>query len=390
MSAFRPRKAPHYLTLAAIGFIAATMWLTSGGGSAAPTYTMEAVSRGDIKQRVTADGVLNPVQLINVGTQVSGTVNKVYVDANDEVKEGQVLAEIDPALLKTQLAQSESTLANAQANHRQAEQDLRRMRALYAKDYVARVELERAEQAERSTRNQFDIAKALAQRDRLNLDYSIIKSPVSGVVISREVNEGQTVASSLQTPTLFKIAEDLTHMEIDASVSEADIGQVKPGLAATFSVDAFPGRQFGGVVQKVKLNPNTKESIVTYSVTVRLDNPDKTLIPGMTAYVTIVLSHHSNVLRLPTRALRFRPPPEMPSTGLQRLFGFRRGSPPVPKAPPGERLVYLMRNTGDPEPILVQVGPIDGDYAELLEGPLKEGDRLVTGVVNRRDEGSGS
>src|SRR5581483_7659148 len=247
-----------------------------------PSYRTEPITRGDIVELVSATGTLNPAQVITVGTQVSGQVSKLNVRLNDRVKAGQLLAEIDPTLLLAQIKQDRTMLETARSSLEQAERDLKRVRMLLAKDYVAKVDLEHAEQAYRAAQNTYDGARTVVERDEANLNYTKIMSPIDGVIIAKEIELGQTLAASFQTPNLFRIAADLTKMNISARLPEAFISKVKAGMEATFTVDAFPGREFKGQVSSVNLNPTAEGGIVAYTVEVSVNNSDNSLLPGMT------------------------------------------------------------------------------------------------------------
>lgn len=370
------------------GVLAAGWWYAADANKPDYRFKTQEARRGPITQTVTANGTLNPVQVINIGTQVSGNIVKLHVEANDEVEKDQVLAELDPALLNAQLAQSESNYEIAKANLHQAELDTKRMRTLFEKDYIARTELEKAEQSQRSARNSFEVAKAQLETARVNLAYTVIRSPVPGVIIQSDVTEGQTVAASFQTPNLFKIARDLTQMQIDVNLAESDVGRVKQGLAVTFTVDAFPDRQFDGKVEKIRLNPNTTQSVVTYNVTVSVSNPDKILLPGMTAYVHIVVSEKEDVLLVSGSALRFKPPVEKNDDSIRRLL---MGKPfaqrprrenllSQPADPAAGRTIYLLKD-GAPVPVEVKIGIADSQTVEVIEGDVKAGDQVITGLL---------
>ena len=218
-------------------------------------YRLESVKKGDITQTVSANGTLNPIVLVNVGTQVSGTVTQLYVDFNDKVEKGQPLLELDRSLLAAQARQSAAAIGNISATLELARANEARMKELFAQEYVSRQEFDQAVQARKSAEAQLAQARALADRDQVNLNYTTIRSPVSGIVVDRVVDRGQTVAASLQTPTLIKIAQDLSEMRIDSSFAEADIGKIKEGQKVRFTVDAFPDRSFTGEVQQIRLNP---------------------------------------------------------------------------------------------------------------------------------------
>ena len=279
----------------------------SGSESLEQRYKLQTIERGDITQTVSANGTLNPIVLVNVGTQVSGTVTRLYVDFNDKVEKGQALLELDDRLLAAQARQSAANVVNVSAAVDLARANEARMQALFKEEYVSRQELEQAVQTRRSSEAQLAQAKAAADKDEVNLRYATIRSPVSGVVIDRVVDLGQTVAASLQTPTLIKIAQDLSEMRIDSSFAEADIGKIREGQKVRFTVDAFPNRSFQGEVQQIRLNPTTQQNVVTYNVRVSLSNPEHILLPGMTAYVSIGVASRHDVLLVPNAALRFKP-----------------------------------------------------------------------------------
>jgi HlyD family secretion protein len=344
----------------------------------AQRYITAAVDRGDITQTVSANGTLNPVVLVNVGTQVSGTIKTLHVDFNDRVTADQVLAKLDPALLAAQLQVSEANLSSAEANLRLAQANARRTEDLYKQKYAGRAELDQVRQALEAARAQVEVARAQVNKDRTNLNYTIIRSPVAGVVIAREVDVGQTVAASFQTPTLFKIAQDLRRMQIDTSVAEADIGLVKVGQTAYFTVDAYPDRRFKGQVKQVRLNPTVQANVVTYNVVVLVDNEDELLMPGMTANVHIVVRQQDDVLRIPNTALRFR---------LGEMGAERRGSQRSAQGQGNGPTVYRM--AGEVlEPVRVRIGVTDQKHTEVVTGELKPGDLVVTAdaSVKKRSE----
>jgi len=351
-------------------------------------YKLQATERGDITQTVSANGTLNPVVLVSVGTQVSGTVTRLYVDFNDKVEKGQALLELDDSLLAAQARQTAANVRNVAAALDLARANEARMRALFEQEYVSRQELEQAIQARRSTEAQFAQAKAAAEKDQVNLAYTTIRSPVSGVVVDRVVDLGQTVAASLQTPTLIKIAQDLAEMRIDSSFAEADIGKIKEGQKVRFTVDAFPNRSFQGEVQQIRLNPTTQQNVVTYNVRVSLSNPEQILLPGMTAYVSIGVASRQNVLLVPNAALRFKP------TDVTGNNGDRAAAPPSGPKPASEGsgeskgksrkrdsasgTVYIVEKD-ELKPVSVQTGITDNRNTEVLGGDLKEGDKVVVG-----------
>ncbi len=243
-------------------------------------YKTQALAKGDVTQTVSANGTLNPVTLVSVGTQVSGTVKKLHVDFNDQVKAGQVLAELDDAIYSAQVRQSDASFASAQASVQLARASEARMKSLFKDEYVSRQELDQAVQAREAAEAQARLARAQNDRDRANLGYSVIRSPVSGVVVDRQIDVGQTVAASFQTPTLFKIAQDLTQMQIYTTFAEADIGAIRVDQPVRFNVDAFPNRSFRGKVKQIRLNPTTQQNVVTYNVVVAVENPEKIRCPA--------------------------------------------------------------------------------------------------------------
>ena len=256
------------LLLMAIAFAGWSYWRKASDTPLEERYRVEEVDYGDLTQTVTANGALNPVVLVNVGTQVSGTVKKLYADFNSQVKAGQILLELDPTTFRAAVEQSSGNVANAEASLKLARANEQRMRELFALEYVSRQDLDQALQAREGAQAQLQTARGQLQRDRANLNYSIIRSPVSGVVVSRQVNLGQTVAASFQTPTLFQIAQDLTQMQIDTNVAEADIGKIQLGQTARFTVDAFSGQRFEGKVRQIRLNPINQQNVITYDVVV--------------------------------------------------------------------------------------------------------------------------
>ena len=352
-------------------------------------YKLQATERGDITQTVSANGTLNPVVLVSVGTQVSGTVTRLYVDFNDKVEKGQALLELDDSLLAAQARQTAANVRNVAAALDLARANEARMRALFEQEYVSRQELEQAIQARRSTEAQFAQAKAAAEKDQVNLAYTTIRSPVSGVVVDRVVDLGQTVAASLQTPTLIKIAQDLAEMRIDSSFAEADIGKIKEGQKVRFTVDAFPNRSFQGEVQQIRLNPTTQQNVVTYNVRVSLSNPEQILLPGMTAYVSIGVASRQNVLLVPNAALRFKPTDVTGNNGDRVAAAPPSGPKPASegsgeskgksrKRDSASGTVYIVEKD-ELKPVSVQTGITDNRNTEVLGGDLKEGDKVVVG-----------
>ena len=365
------------LTLTSLIVIAVLVWwLIPGKDTAEERYGTALVERGSLTQTVSANGTLNPVKLVNVGSQVSGIVKTLYVDFNDHVKAGQILLELDPALMQAQLEQSLSNVASAEAQLELATANEARTRGLFAQEYVTKQELDQSVQALKAARAQLSLASAQVSRDRTNLSNTIIRSPVSGVVVSRVVDTGQTVAASLQAPILFTIAQDLSKMQIDTSYAEADIGAIHVGQAATFRVDAFPNRSFSGVVKQVRLNPTTLQNVVTYDVVVGVDNPELKLMPGMTAYVNITVAQRQDVLMLPNAALRFRPAEPVKREDKSRGDNNKaKGERGKDKAPMGT--VYVLEN-GQIKPVRVSVGITDNRFTEVVGDAVKESTAVIT------------
>jgi HlyD family secretion protein len=338
-----------------------------GGGKVDPAkYRTQAVEYGDIAQIVSANGTVNPVTLVNVGTQVSGTIKKLYVDFNSVVKKGDRLAELDPALLQAQLAQSQGALANAQAALKLAEINLKRNRELIKKDFIAQSDLDQAEEKYAVAKAQVQKASGKVGHDKTNLEYSVITSPLDGIVVSRNVDIGQTVAASFQTPTLFSIAEDLSKMQIITSVSEADVGVVKNGQEVNFTVDAYRDKKFRGVVSQIRLNASSIQNVVTYNVVVDVKNDEGILLPGMTAFVDIIIDKKSDVLKVPNAALSFRPSDIKPELR-------KRGS---------EYGVYVVGD-GRLALIKLEIGISDGKFTEVKGGDIKADDQVIVEEINK-------
>jgi HlyD family secretion protein len=300
------------------------------------------------------------------------------------VKSGQVLAELDPALFRAALDQSTANLANVQASLKLAEANAGRTRALFEKGYVARADWDQAEQAVSGARAQVAAAQAVVRRDQTNLRYSVINSPVSGIVVSRNVDVGQTVAATFQTPVLFTIAENLQRMQIDTTVAEADVGGIKVGQIGTFTVDAFPGREYRGRVRQIRLNSQVLQNVVTYNVVLDVANPDETLLPGMTAFVNIAVAKRENVLRVPLSALRFKP------DGKSAMAPGHTDSDSVGR---DQKTVYRLRQ-GQAEPVQFTAGLSDNKFIEALSGQLEPGDAMVIeskhpGQESKKSEGGG-
>ncbi len=381
----------------------------AGGARNALHYDTAKVDRGRIVSKVTATGSLSAIVTVQVGSQVSGTLKQIYVDYNSPVKKGQLVAKIDPALFQAAYEQARANdvaakgnLVKAEAQAADADRQYRRNQELAAQQLVDQADLDTSMANADAARAQVEASKgALAQAEaalnqaKINLAYTDIFSPTDGTVISRNVDVGQTVAASLQAPTLFVIAQDLRKMQVDTSVAEADIGQLHDGMPASFTVDAYTGETFTGKVRQIRNAPQTVQNVVTYDAVVDIDNPELKLKPGMTANVTFVAAQRDNVLRVPNAALRFQPTPEVVAAAGLTGNGTRRapgaaGAPGAASGWPGtrqrddgtnasHRRLWVLEN-GMPHPVGVQVGVSDGSLTEVASGKLTEGALVITDV----------
>jgi HlyD family secretion protein len=379
-----------------------------------PKFETAKVDRGRIVAQVTATGTLSAIVTVQVGSQVSGRIAKLYADWNSPVKKGQLVAKIDPELFRAALDQAKANRLAAEGDLNQAKvravdarRQLDRETSLFEKKLVAQADLDTmqanadaADSAVEGARGRLEQAAANLRQAQVNLAYTDIVSPIDGTVISRNVDVGQTVAASLQAPTVFVIAEDLKKMQVDTSVAEADIGKLRDGMDATFTVDAFPGRKFRGVVRQIRNSPQTVQNVVTYDAVIDVDNPDLSLRPGMTANAVFVYAERNDVLRVPNAGLRFRPPPELlkgqggragvqpqgvpqtqsgPQAAGAQPQGGASGQGGARRAPaePDRKTVWVLRGPS-PEKVQLKVGASDGSLTEVVEGDLKDGDQVVT------------
>jgi HlyD family secretion protein len=347
--------------------------------SSSGQFQTVTVPRGPITQVVTATGTLNPVVNVQVGSQVSGNIQKLFVDYNSAVKAGQLVAQIDPTLFQATVTQAEGDLASAQAALELARINATRTQALVAKQNSAQSDLDQATATLHQAEATLKIKQGALDKAKADLEHCAITSPIDGVVISRSVDVGQTVAASLQAPVIFTIANDLTKMQIDSNVAEADVGAVEVNQTVDFTVDAFPNRTFHGKVVQVRNAPITVQNVVTYDTVIGVTNPDLRLKPGMTANVSIIVAHRDNVLKISNAALRYRPAdataeakgaaPRRTGGGAKRTTGEHRT----------ERTVYIF-DGGEAKPVQIKTGISDGVFTEVLEG-LKEGDRVITALL---------
>jgi HlyD family secretion protein len=382
------------------GLSAAAMYVRRD--AEAPVVAADAVSRGSILTVINATGTLEAVDTVQVGTQVSGTIQALGADFNSIVKKGQVLARLDPALIQADIERARANLLGAEADVERirvqrddATVKLSRANELAARQLIPRSELDTAEITLRSNEAQLKSAMAQATQARaalsqaeVNLRKTVITSPIDGIVISRSVDIGQTVAASLQAPTLYTIAADLSQMQLNASIDESDLGNIRDGQPVTFTVDAYPNDVFRGRVQQVRLNPVIVSNVVTYAAIVSAPNAQLKLKPGMTATLTVEVTRRDDVLRIPSAALRFKPSKsvlaalgEGPGDGGGSGTGVRPVATSGSTAQPAGRGTVWIHEGGRLRPVEITVGATDGSYTELVSGDLQEGTRLATRVT---------
>ena len=352
---------------------AAVLWLVfRPTGKSAVTLETAKTERIEISSSVTATGTVEPVTKVDVGTQVSGIVDKLYADYNDIVKAGQVIAEMDKVNLQAELVSSEAQLSAAKTEYEYRQKEYNRIKTLHEKELVSDSEYDSSYYQYETAKNAYSQAQASFTKVKRNLSYATITSPIDGVVISRAVEEGQTVAAGFETPTLFTIAKNLTDMQVIADVDEADIGQVKEGQSVTFTVDAYPDDVFNGDVQQVRLEATTTSNVVTYEVVITAPNPDLKLKPGLTANVTINTLDEQNVLSVPTKALRFTPDPEVLKEIGISVVG-------QAEATDTTRIVWV-KNGSSISPKVVTTNHTSGDRTGISSG-LSDGEEVVTGLT---------
>lgn len=357
-----------WIAVVVIVIVAVAAWAMSGGKKEEDiNFKEEKVALKTLQNSVTATGTIEAVTSVTVGTQVSGIVNKLYVDYNSQVKKGQVIAELDKTNLLSELNTAKANLASAQSSLNYQAANMERYKTLYKKGLVSADEYENALLTYRQAKEQVASSKENVQRAQTNLGYATITSPIDGTVISKSVEEGQTVAASFNTPELFTIAKDLTNMQVVANVDEADIGGVKEGDRVTFTVDAYPDDTFEGTVKQVRLEATTTNNVVTYEVVISAPNADLELKPGLTANVTIYTQERSGVLAVATKALRFTPTKE--TVGKDMKIVDCKGK---------NKVWTLNGNTLTAHP--VTIGQSDGINTEITKG-LKQGDKIVTEIV---------
>jgi len=416
-----PRKLVSFAVIAALGVGGYLTYNKYNGNKAeAVTYQASEVQRGRVTSQVTATGTLQPRVTVQVGSQVSGRILELHADFNTEVKKGQLLAKLDPKLLDASVLRSKASQTSAQASlgkasalKNDAYTKYKRAKALAAKKLVAQAEVDSAWASYQSAKASvtsawadLQQAKAALDQSKTNAAYATVISPIDGVVISRSVDVGQTVAASLSAPTLFTIAENLTKMEIHTSVAESDVGKVAPNQRVNFTVDAYPGERFNGVVKQIRYSPKTESNVVTYDAVVEVENKELKLRPGMTANVTFIVAQKRDALLVPNAALRFRPSAEVMAkvappaeaaparrprtaqnatgkrpemTDAQRAERRKRFQARRNKASK-ERTIWLLDETGMPKPVKVTVGITDGSVTEIVKGDLEQGAKVIIGT----------
>jgi HlyD family secretion protein len=417
-------------------------------------YKTETIARGDVEALVVTSGTLNPIEIVDVGAQVSGKIEKLYADFNSPVIKGQIVAELDQEPLKMKIAQNEAnynsrmaSLERSKVSLSQAEKGYERAKSLFAKELISIEEMDTAEAGYLGAKSDvisseasLSQAKSTLDLSKVDLTYAVIRAPVDGIVIVRKVNVGQTLQSSYTAPLLFQVATDMTKMKVECSVDESDIGKVKEGQKVRFTVEAYPNDTFNGVVQQVRFSPETVQNVVTYTTIVNVENPEKKLLPGMTATVSIIVGEAKGVLRVSNAALRFTPnlsPEELAkmaqemrdrmmaqrqaqggqpgaaapgaatsATGDQARpagegrggqgSGFRQGGAPgggegqAGRARQQAPRVWIMDKAGKLSMVFIRTGVSDTSYSEILRGELKEGDAVITGTETPSTQAAGA
>jgi HlyD family secretion protein len=365
-------------------------------------YRVSQVDRGTITQTVTASGTINPVALINVGSQMSGTVAELKADFNDQVKKGQVLLKLDPTIFQAQIGQSAASVASAMASARLARSNFDRNKYLSEKSFVSGMALQQSQHEMEVAEANIAVARAQLARAQADLNNSVIRAPIDGVVVKRAVDIGQTVAASFATPTLFQIAQDLTKMQIDTSVSEADIGALKSGMSARFIVDAYPDKEFTARMREFRLAPNVVQNVVSYNVVLDVENKELLLKPGMSSQVRLIVGDRADALRIPTAALRFRlSDKEAEKEAREKSEGAAKRVAATPVLPVTSgaddvafrnkseltRLfkIYKVGANNQAVPVDIRIGMSNFRYTEVLAGDLKVSDRVITRALTGGD-----
>ncbi len=376
------RKSKKYLIIGAILLVLCCIvfLILPQGKKTITTLTTAKVEKGNLSIAVTATGTIEPITLVEVGTQVSGVISKIYVDYNSEVKVGQVLAELDKRLLASELENANAALQSRQVDLDLQKKNYERQKSLWEKQAISKVDWENAESTYKTAQLAVTSSKAAVLKAQTNLGYATITSTIDGVVVSRAVEQGQTVAASFSTPTLFTIANDLTKMRVIANVDEADIGGVKEGQRVSFTVDAFPEDEFEGKVVQVRLEATTTSNVVTYQVVIDAPNPDLKLKPGLTANVNIYTMEEKDLLLIPSKALRFNPAPEV-MKDIEGLKVSEQRGPVDPNNDKTQKIVWV--KDGDKLlPKHIVIGKTDGIHTAIIEG-LNAGEEIVTGILQK-------
>lgn len=385
------------------------LFFNSGVANGKTQFVLAEITRGDLENVVSSTGTIKAVGTVEIGTQVSGTIAKVMVDFNDHVRKGQILAVLDTIPLRTQVLDAEARLEEAQAQLELAQSDYRQNLELYKKKLISEAQFLQYKVKLKSQKAVVKSAKASLARATRNLHYAYIQSPIDGTVIQRNVEAGQTVAASFNTPTLFIIAEDLSKMEIHAMVDESDIGQIKEGQHARFTVEAYPDQIFEGTVRQIRLQPQTIQNVVNYTVVVDAQNKEHLLLPGMTATIDFVVEQRSDVLLVPNAALQFKPPPEiidkfrtvrekrfsqMPDSLKQKMQS-RFGTGPNRSFPDRQTggssgknfgRIWFIDRQGNPSAMVLKLGATDGKMTEIVRGRrIREGIKVITGIRRQKN-----
>lgn len=389
-------KFKFYLTLGLIVLLVASLgFYFSQKNGKQQKYHIEKVDRGDIVSSVTATGTLAALTTVKVGSQVSGIISQMYVDFNSEVKKGQLLAELDPTSLQAQLDQRQADLDKSKVELRNQKIIFERDKNLLKNELLSQQEYDSAESVMLSAQAGVKQSEAALRQAVTNLSYAKITSPIDGIVVDRQIDIGQTVAASFQAPTLFTIAQDLTLMQVSTNIDEADIGRIKKGEEANFTVDAFPDRTFTGNVSQIRLSPVVLNNVTTYPVLIDVKNQDLLLKPGMTANVTVPVETIADALKIPNAALRFRPDPaDIAESQKDRgnWKGGQEGQQSSGQKPGQQRkkesgnisTIYTMTPEGKLKPVVVQTLLTDGAFTAIRGGTLREGDQIVTGLETTR------
>ena len=347
-----------------------------GGKTERVQFATVNITRGNLRYVVTATGEIQPLNTVSVGSQVSGTIEELFVDYNSKVKQGDILLKIEPSVLQASVDEARATLISAESQRNYAKSEYLRNKTLYSDGYISRAEMEQSQTTYEQAEQSVNRAQSQYERAVTNLGYATITSPVNGTVISRKVDKGQTVAASFQTPDLFEIAEDLTKMQIETAVSEADIGVITDGQPVTFTVDAYPNQTFNGVVRQIRLSPTTTSNVVVYTVVIDVDNSDLKLMPGMTAFVTIVVSEKFDIFKAPNAAFLVR--------------SFENIMENTGDATPQTHLVIQRADKKDLILVPYEKGLVTATETEIISDGVQNGDKVVVGRIGDKKSSTGN